>query len=87
MLRPPLAPIAPVLGGIPTWAYAWTLWPSVGLLPDTVRLEYGLPWGPRERLVSAWLVAGWRAWRPLLPGSFRQMPKALAADRRMAPPA
>ncbi len=42
---------------------------------------------PRERLVSAWLVAGWRAWRPLLPGSFRQMPKALAADRRMAPPA
>ena len=87
VLRPPLAPIAPELGGIPTWAYAWTLWPSVGLLPDTVRLEYGLPWGPRERLVSAWLVAGWRAWRPLLPGSFRQMPKALAADRRMAPPA
>jgi uncharacterized protein (DUF2236 family) len=87
VLRPPLAPIAPVLGGIPTWAYAWTLWPSVGLLPDTVREEYGLPWGPRERLVSAWLVAGWRGWRPLLPGSFRQMPKALAADRRMAPPA
>ena len=87
VLRPPLAPIAPVLRGIPTWAYAWTLWPSVGLLPDTVRQEYGLPWGPRERLVSAWLVAGWRAWRPLLPGSFRQMPKALAADRRMAPPA
>ena len=87
VLRPPLAPIAPELGGIPTWAYAWTLWPSVGLLPDTVRLEYGLPWGPRERLVSAWLVAGWRTWRPLLPGSFRQMPKALAADRRMAPPA
>ena len=87
VLRPPLAPIAPVLRGIPTWAYAWTLWPSVGLLPDTVRLEYGLPWGPRERLVSAWLVAGWCAWRPLLPPSFRQMPKALAADRRMAPPA
>ena len=39
---------------------------------------------PRERLVSAWLVAGFRAWRPLLPASFRQMPKALAADRRMA---
>ena len=42
---------------------------------------------PSERAVSAWLVAGWRAWRPLLPAGFRQMPKALAADRRVAGPA
>jgi uncharacterized protein (DUF2236 family) len=84
VLRPPLAPIAPILGRVPPWAYAWTLWPSVGLLPETVREEYQLPWGTVERLVSAWLVAGWRAWRPLLPETFRQMPKALAADRRMA---
>jgi len=34
-------------------------------------------------LPDAWLVSGWRVWRPLLPMSFRQMPKALAADRRM----
>ena len=40
--------------------------------------------GPCERAVSAWLVAGWRGWRPLLPAGFRQMPKALAADRRVA---
>jgi uncharacterized protein (DUF2236 family) len=84
VLRPPLGPIVPFLAGVPPEAYAWTLWPSVGLLPASVRDEYGLAWGPRERLVSAWLVAGWRAWRPLLPESFRQMPKALAADRRMA---
>ncbi len=84
VLRPPLAPIAPFLRGVPPGAYAWTLWPSVGLLPPSVREEYGLPWGARERLVSAWLVAGWRAWRPLLPESFRQMPKSLAADRRIA---
>ena len=84
MLRPPLAPLAPWLGGIPAAAYAWTLWPSVGLLPASVREDYGLAWGVRERLVSAWLVAAWRAWRPVLPASFRQMPKALAADRRMA---
>jgi uncharacterized protein (DUF2236 family) len=83
VLRPPLAPLASWLGVVPVETYAWTLWPSVGLLPATVREEYRLPWGPRERLVSAWLVAGWRAWRPLLPVSFRQMPKALAADRRM----
>ena len=83
VLRPPLAPLAPWLGWVPRGAYAWTLWPSVGLLPASVREDYGLSWGLRERAVSAWLVAGWRAWRPVLPASFRQMPKALAADRRM----
>jgi uncharacterized protein (DUF2236 family) len=83
VLRPPLAPLARWLGFVPRGAYAWTLWPSVGLLPVSVREDYGLSWGPRERAVSAWLVAGWRGWRPLLPASFRQMPKARAADRRM----
>jgi uncharacterized protein (DUF2236 family) len=83
VLRPPLAPLAPWLRVVPASAYDWTMWPSIGLLPESVREDYGLRWGPRERLVSAWLVAGWRAWRPLLPASFRQMPKALAADRRI----
>lgn len=94
VLRPPLAPLAPLLPGptasvartlasIPPGAYSWTLWPSVGLLPASVRDDYGLAWGRRERAVSAWLVAGWRGWRPLLPAGFRQMPKALAADRRV----
>jgi uncharacterized protein (DUF2236 family) len=95
ILRPPLAPLAPllpfptaaarsVLARVPPAAYSWTLWPSVGLLPPSVRDDYGLAWSIRERVVSAWLVAGFRAWRPLLPASFRQMPKALAADRRMS---
>ena len=94
VLRPPLAPLAGLMPGptpavdaalrrIPAATYAWTLWPSVGLLPASVREEYGLSWGSRERLVSGWLVGGWRAWRPLLPAGFRQMPKALAADRRV----
>ena len=83
VLHPPLAPLLPALARVPVGAYAWTLWPSVGLLPAAVRAEYGLTWGPRERLVAAWLVAGWRGWRPLLPESFRQMPRALAADRRV----
>ncbi len=94
VLRPPLAPLAPLLPGpdarmagllgrVPAASYAWTLWPSVGLLPASVREDYGLAWGRRERAVSGWLVAGWRGWRPLLPAGFRQMPKALAADRRI----
>ena len=99
VLRPPLAPLAPllplptaaaraVLARVPAATYAWTLWPSVGLLPRVgprrLRPCRGVP---RERIVSAWLVAGFRAWRPLLPASFRQMPKATrggSADGRRA---
>jgi uncharacterized protein (DUF2236 family) len=71
------------LDAIPAAAYEWLMWPAIGLLPARVREAYGLRWGLRERLVSAWLVATWRAWRPVLPASFRQMPQALAADRRI----
>jgi uncharacterized protein (DUF2236 family) len=84
VLHPPLGPVVPALTGLSPAAYAWTLWPAIGLLPDGVRTEYGLRWGLFERAVAAWLVAGWRAWRPILPPSFRQMPHALAADRRIA---
>lgn len=82
ILHPPLPGVP---GGLPIPArlYDWTLWPAIGLLPPSVREGFGFAWGPRERLVAAWLVAGWRAWRPLLPAGFRQMPQALAADRRM----
>ncbi len=83
ILHPPLPGVLADLP-IATALYDWTLWPAIGLLPPTVRDAYGLPWGTLERLVSCWLVAGWRAWRPMLPSTFRQMPQALAADRRLA---
>ena len=98
ILHPPLAPLArwgplvadlgagAVLARVPPASYDWTMWPAVGLLPETVREDFGLRWGRRERLVSRWLVAGWQAWRPLLPVSFRQMSQALAADRRIVAP-
>jgi uncharacterized protein (DUF2236 family) len=84
VLNPPLGPVLPLFAGVPPVAYAWTLWPSIGLLPGSVRNEYGLGWGPLERAVAAWLVGAWRLWRPLLPAAFRQMPQALAADRRVS---
>jgi uncharacterized protein (DUF2236 family) len=84
VLHPPLGPVVPALAAVPARFYAWTLWPSIGLLPASVRTDYGFRWGPIERAVSAWLVAGWRGWRPLLPVTFRQMPQALAADRRVS---
>jgi uncharacterized protein (DUF2236 family) len=83
VLHPPLGPVVPVLAPLPAWTYSWTLWPAVGLLPAVVRDGYGLRWGPLERAVSAWLVAGWRGWRPLLPSAFRSMPQALAAEARV----
>jgi len=83
VLNPPLGPVLPPLAAVPRAAYAWTLWPSIGLLPPNVRVEYGLRWGALEATVSTWLVGAWRFWRPLLPASFRQMPQALAADRRV----
>jgi uncharacterized protein (DUF2236 family) len=84
VLHPPLGPVIPAFGWMPRSAYAWTLWPSIGLLPASVRDDYGFRWGPLERAVAAWLVAAWRLWRPVLPASFRQMPQALAADERLA---
>jgi uncharacterized protein (DUF2236 family) len=84
VLHPPLGPVVAALDGMPSALYAWTLWPAIGLLPEGVRDDYGLSWGPFQRTIAAWLVAGWRAWRPILPPSFRQMPQALAADRRIA---
>jgi len=83
VLHPSLGPVLPALDWLPPAAYAWTLWPAVGLLPPAVRAGYGLRWGRRERTVSPWLVAGWRWWRPRLPATFRQMPAAVAADRRV----
>jgi uncharacterized protein (DUF2236 family) len=82
VLHPPLGPVVPPLGWVPPAAYAWTLWPSIGLLPESVRTEYGFRWGPAERAISTWLVGAWRLWRPLLLATFRQMPQARAADRR-----
>ena len=83
ILHPPL-PGRLARAGIPPRLYDWALWPSIGLLPPSVREAYGLRWGPLERAVSGWLVAAWRSWNPLLPASFRQQPQALAADRRIA---
>ena len=94
ILHPPLGPavaaagfpfdrLASLVDAIPSRAYGWLFWPAIGLLPAAVREGYGFRWGIRERAVAAWLVATWAAWRPVLPPTFRQMPQALRADRRV----
>jgi uncharacterized protein (DUF2236 family) len=82
VLHPPLPGVLARLPLDPR-AYGWTLWPAIGLLPPSVRRDYGFAWGARERLVATWLVTAWRAWNGLLPPAVRQMPQARAADRRV----
>jgi uncharacterized protein (DUF2236 family) len=89
----PLASVVPhpfagllgaVLDAVPGRVVDWTLWPAIGLLPPRIRQEFEIPWDARRELVAGWFTAGVRFWRPRLPAGFRQMPKALAADRRIA---
>jgi uncharacterized protein (DUF2236 family) len=82
ILHPPLPGVLARVGIHPR-LYDWTLWPAIGLLPATVREQYGFTWGWPQRAVAGWLAGSWRAWNPLLPPAFRQMPQALAADRRV----
>lgn len=82
ILHPPLGPLHPALGWIPAPLYDWTMWPALELLPGRLREAYVGPDVPARRVLASLLLAGWQGWRPLLPSSFRQMPQALAADRR-----
>lgn len=83
-LEPLVPPLAPILRLIPPAAYDWTLWPAVDLLPASLREEYRIPWSRGRALAATWLLAGWQAWRPLVPTWLRWMPQARAADRRVA---
>ncbi len=77
-------PAGRVLRLAPRSALTPLLVPAVGLLPASLRAEFGLPWGPAERAIDAWLTTGWRLWRPVFPPSVRWFPQALAADARVA---
>ena len=82
--EPLSGPLGAVLDAVPGRLTDWTLWPAVGLLPAGLREEFEIPWDARRELVARWLSAGVRFWRPRLPAGFRQMPRALSADRRVA---
>ena len=89
ILRPPLGPLAPrlapVLHRVPAWTYDWTMWPAVALLPEPIREGFGIAWTPAHQAVSAWLLAAWRGWRPMLPIGLRWFGAARdAMDRVVA---
>jgi uncharacterized protein (DUF2236 family) len=88
VLHPPLSPLAPqlapILRHVPAGTYDWALWPSLALLPERIRDGYGIAWTPVNRAVAGWLLATWRAWRPVLPPRLRWFSAALDASRRFA---
>lgn len=56
---------------------------TVGLLPPTLRTDYGLTWGSqRERLLGA-STAVVRRLMPVLPSLVRELPSARSAHRRL----
>ena len=95
LLGPAAGAVRRALALVPQPAVDALMLPAVGLLPPATRAEYGLAWGPLERAIDAWLVAGWRFWRPRLPttlplvpaGHPRGRPHAAAVMPRSARPA
>jgi uncharacterized protein (DUF2236 family) len=75
-LRPPLPRVA--------WPLVEALnLATVGMLPQSLRAELGLPWGPgRQRLYEAGRVV-LSAALPALPRLLREFPPARSADRRV----
>jgi uncharacterized protein (DUF2236 family) len=56
---------------------------TVGTLPERLRTELGLAWGPHRGRLLGVSGAVARAALPLLPGLLRELPPARSADRRV----
>ena len=77
VIRPPL-PMAPAA------LVDLAVLPGLALLPTTIREDYGIPWSARRAALAGALGAGLRVWVRLTPRSWRAMPPARAAERRVA---
>ncbi len=57
--------------------------PGMALLPVRIRSAFGIPWGRRRERAADLLAVSLRAWVRATPRSWRAMPHARAAERRM----
>jgi uncharacterized protein (DUF2236 family) len=76
LVRPPL-PLTP------GWAVDLLALPGLALLPGRIRDAYGIPWGFGHARAATLLGRGLRLWTAVVPGAWRSMPQARAADRRV----
>lgn len=84
VLRPTLDALIPSLGWVPPMTYAWLQWPAVALLPDHLRAEFEIPWGPGHAAVARWLKSGLQLGMALAPRRLRWFPQARRAYDRVA---
>jgi uncharacterized protein (DUF2236 family) len=57
--------------------------PGLGLLPERLRAEFGVGWGPRREAMARLSGQALRAWVRSVPRGWRQMPQARSAYRRV----
>jgi uncharacterized protein (DUF2236 family) len=57
--------------------------PGLALLPERLRHEFGIAWGPRRSALARRLDTAISAWVRIVPISLRQMPQAASAFRRV----
>lgn len=57
--------------------------PGLALLPPRMRDDFGIPWSPARAALARASRVGLRAWVRLMPPSWRAMPQARTAERRV----
>jgi uncharacterized protein (DUF2236 family) len=75
IVRPPF----PLVPGV---AIDLLAMPGIALVPERLRDEFGIEWGPRRARLSRGLGLAVKAWTSVIPRPLRSMPQAVAADRR-----
>lgn len=76
LVRPPL-PLTP------GWAVDLLALPGLALLPKRIRDAYGIEWSARRGHAAGAIGRGVRLWTAAVPDTWRSMPQARAADRRV----
>lgn len=75
--------VRPPLPFVPTPVVDLLATPGLDLLPPRLREEYGIAWSSRRTLVARVANAALRAYVNALPRSWRAMPHARSAERRV----
>ncbi|HEY8198718.1 MAG TPA: hypothetical protein VIF44_03025, partial [Candidatus Limnocylindrales bacterium] len=75
--------IRPPIVGLPAVAVDLLATPGLALLPERIRIAYGLPWGPVRASMARVADLALRLWVGRMPLAWRSMPQARAADRRV----
>ena len=74
--------IRPPIVGLPSVAIDLLATPGLALLPERIRVAYGVPWGRFRASLARVADVSLRLWVGRMPLAWRSMPQARAAERR-----